>query len=284
MIKLTNGIEAKKFITKELMKKLGTTNRSSIINIDYCSLPTDDLDKYFKACYENVFFPYKNYSVIYSYSLIKKSESVQIEKTRYEIKKHSNHNKPILFITSLNKEKLDLLNIEKLRENIFILNIDKYEIKKIPNKIEKLISLFIISIPLQYWIYNNLETVTSFIENNKKSLIDLLKVISILIINFGSLLLLIYFTIWIFKAFALHIKGLLTLSIICILTTLVSLWNFNNIFLFLPGSFIITLVPMLVLWQGYDSNFKGKIINAKDDSIWDPITYFKNKIKKKEEI
>ena len=41
---------------------------------------------------------------------------------------------------------------------------------------------------------------------------------------------------------------------------------------------------MLVLWQGYDSNFKGKIINAKDDSIWDPITYFKNKIKKKEEI
>ena len=279
MIKLTNGIEAKNFITKELRKELGSNiNRNTVINIDYCSLPVNDFKEYFKACYENVFFPYKNYSdTIYSYSLINEHESFQIEKIKYEIKKHSNLNKPLLFITSLNKEKLDLLNIEKLKEKIYILNVDKYEIKKIPNKIEKLISLFIISIPLQYWIYKNPETITSFIKDNQKNLINFFNIIAIFIVNLGSLLLLIYLMLLIFKAFALHIKGLLTLSTLCILITLVLLWTFNNTFLNATISFVITIIPIILLCEGDDSNFRKKIIASKNDLIWDPITYFKNK-------
>ena len=71
------------------------------------------------------------------------------KKIKDEIHRHSNHNNSSLFITSLNKEELDSLNIEKRKENVSIININKYEVKKIPNKIEKLISLFIISFPLQ---------------------------------------------------------------------------------------------------------------------------------------
>jgi len=80
MIKLTNGIEAKNFITKELSQKLGSDKINTVINIDYCSLPPTDLKEYFKACYEDVFFPYRNYCAIYSYSFIEDSEDTQIEK------------------------------------------------------------------------------------------------------------------------------------------------------------------------------------------------------------
>ena len=280
MIKLTNGIEAKNFITKELSQKLGSDKINTVMNIDYCSLPPTDLKEYFKACYEDVFFPYRNYCAIYSYSFIEDSEDTQIEKMIYEINKHSDYKKPILFITTLSKEKLDELNIEKRKEDISILNIDKYEIKKIPNKIEKLISLFIISIPLQYWIYKHAETILYFLEKNKESFIDFFKIICIFIINLSSLFLLFIFIYWIFKAFALHIKGLLTLTTICIFMTLILLWNFNNIFQFTFLSFIITFIPLFVMKEGFDSNFKIKIIESKNNFIWDPITYFKNKNKK----
>lgn len=282
MIQLTDGIEAKNFITNELSKKLGNNNINSIINVDYCSLPEDDLKEYFKACYENVFFPYKNYpDIIYSYSFVGESNDYQIKKIKDEIHRHSNHNNSSLFITSLNKEELDSLNIEKRKENVSIININKYEVKKIPNKIEKLISLFIISFPLKYRIFKNSEIFISFFRNNQKYLIDLfinfLTVIAIFIVNLGSLALLIYLILLIFKAFALHIKGLLTLSTTCILLIFISLWTFNNSVLNLLPSLFITIISGFFLLYGLNSNFKETIIKMKDDSIWDPITYFKNK-------
>ena len=62
--------------------------------------------------------------------------------------------------------------------------------------------------------------------------------------------------------------------------TLILLWNFNNIFQFTFLSFIITFIPLFVMKEGFDSNFKIKIIESKNNFIWDPITYFKNKNKK----
>jgi hypothetical protein len=304
MIKITNNLELNDFFKTELKKE--NFQKSHFLEINCCDIPENQLIKHLKYCFD--FYSEKslfNKYIIHSHL---NNNLIEIKKEIAEVNSKENKITYHVFVVSLTEDEINSLNIKENNNHLILVNIEKYNPEIIPSILERIFSGIVLSIPVDYLIYKYFNTIKDFIKNIFGSFSLLFKILTsdfsfILIttsINFLSALLIVPVLIyWMFKAFALRIKGLLSLSSTLLILNLIILFYLDTrvfslpafqpvnsldyifMFLFIIFSPIITFIYYLT---GFKIDEKDSLIDkiiTGESNIQDPITYFKNKKKNK---
>lgn len=305
MEKITNYFQLNQFIESNIKTKKYKDNRN--LTIDSCDISEKLLLKYISKSYrendENSMF---NCYTIYSYF---NNNLMEIKKNISNIEQTSKL-EVVIVLVNLSDEAFDNLSTQNKFYYLHLINIKDYKPEIIPSWKEQIFSVLLLISPLGYLIYKYYKEIKSYIEKIYNYFNEILKflssdafiITSVIIYDIISSFIIIPILIyWMFKAFALRIKGLLPLSSFLYALNTILLLYLNTEFLpnteFIPyislKMFAIFMVLIFIPFISY-MNFKrnefrsdltydsisSKIISG-ESNIIDPITYFKNRKNKK---
>jgi len=300
MIKITNNLELNDFLETKLKKE--SFKRSHFLEINYCDIPEKQLIKHLESGFslysENSLF---NKYIIHSHL---NNNLIGIKKEIAEVISFESKITYHVFVVNLTEEEVDALNIKGNNNNLILVNIEKYKPEIIPSLLERIFSGIILSIPIDYFIYKYFNNIKDVIKHFFGSFSLLFKILtsdfSFLLITtsinlFSALIIVPTIIYWMFKAFALRIKGLLSLSSILLILDFIILFYLDIKVLSLPTFqpleslgyififFFLVFAPMITFiyyLTGFDINERVSLIEEitkGERTLQDPITYFKNK-------